>query len=107
MLYEYRMYEAVPGRLPDLLSRFEKITLGVWSRHGIEQVGFWLADVGTSNQLHYLLRWRDLADREVRWTAFQADPDWIDRRAATETDGPIVARVQNQFWKPTAFSAMM
>lgn len=106
MLYEYRMYEAVPGRLPDLLARFENITLQVWARYGIEQMGFWLAEVGVSNQLHYLLRWRDLADREARWSSFQRDPDWIARRAETEVGGPLVARFQNQFWKPTEFSAM-
>lgn len=104
MIYEYRRYEAVPGRLPDLLRRFESITLGIWARFGIEQAGFWLADVGTSNELHYLLRWRDLADREAKWGAFLVDEEWLRRRAETEANGPLVARVHNEFWRPTAFS---
>ncbi|MDQ6692301.1 MAG: NIPSNAP family protein [Candidatus Dormibacteraeota bacterium] len=104
MVYEYRRYEVMPGRLPDLLRRFQSFTLPIWARFGIEHAGFWLADVGTSNQLHYLLRWKDLADREAKWAAFQADPEWLQRRAETEADGPLVARVHNELWRPTAFS---
>jgi len=49
--------------MPDLQHRFENHTLKFWARHGIEPVGFWLAEVGTGNALHYLLRWADMADR--------------------------------------------
>ncbi len=106
LLYEYRRYEAMPGRLPDLQYRFANHTIRIWARHGIEPVGFWLAEVGTSNVLHYLLRWADMADREKRWTAFQADEEWISTRAGTEADGPLVARVLNEFWKPTSYSPL-
>ena len=40
MIYELRIYEAVPGRLPDLNNRFSTITLKIWERHGIRQAGF-------------------------------------------------------------------
>ena len=30
MIYELRIYHAVPGRLPDLLKRFDTITLKIW-----------------------------------------------------------------------------
>ena len=33
MLYELRTYHAVPGRMPDLLARFENITLKIWERY--------------------------------------------------------------------------
>ncbi len=46
MLYELRVYHCVPGRLPDLLKRFDTITLGIWKRHGIEQAGFWTTAIG-------------------------------------------------------------
>jgi hypothetical protein len=107
MLYELRIYHCPPGRLPDLLRRFDTITLGIWQRHGIEQAGFWTTVVGeTSNTLHYLLKWESLADREKKWSAFQADPEWIAKRAETERGGPIVARVENYMLQPTAFSAV-
>lgn len=92
--------------MPDLQNRFATHTLGFWQKHGIEPVGFWLAEVGTGNVLHYLLRWADMADRDKRWTAFQADEEWIRTRAATEANGPLLVRVINEFWRPTAYSQL-
>jgi hypothetical protein len=106
MIYELRIYEVVPGRLPDLNRRFETITTKIWDRMGIKQAGFWTADVGTSNELIYLLAWESLAEREEKWTKFQADPEWNEKRAQTEANGPIVARVRNSFLRPTSYSSV-
>lgn len=107
MIYEMRVYRCVPGRLPALLKRFEKTTLGMWEKHGIRQAGFWTTLVGESNQdLTYLLAWDSMAEREQRWNAFQADPEWIAARAETERDGAIVANIVNSFLQPTGFSSV-
>ncbi len=107
MIYELRIYEVVPGRLPDLNRRFETITTKIWDRLGIKQAGFWTTLVGESNQeVYYLLAWESLADRDKKWNAFQADPEWIAKRAETEKDGAIVAKVTNEILIPTAFSAV-
>ncbi|MBV1796348.1 NIPSNAP family protein [Siccirubricoccus sp. G192] len=107
MIHELRIYHCVSGRLPALLKRFETITLQIWERHGIRQAGFWTVAIGESNQaLYYLLEWDSLADRERKWNAFQADPEWIAKRAETEKDGAIVASVNNQILQPTAFSSV-
>jgi hypothetical protein len=107
MIYELRGYECVPGRLPDLLKRFDTITLKIWEKHGIRQAGFWTTLIGESNQtLHYLLAWESLAEREKKWNAFMADPEWVSARAQTEANGPIVARVANSILAPTGFSAV-
>jgi hypothetical protein len=104
MLYEFRCYDAAPGRLQDLHRRFKELTLALFERHGIEPLGFWVDEAGSSDQLNYLLRWKDMADREDRWARFLADPDWQRGRAASEAHGPIVLRVTKQFWSPTAYS---
>ncbi|HYI84572.1 MAG TPA: NIPSNAP family protein [Acetobacteraceae bacterium] len=107
MIHELRIYRCVPGRLPALLKRFETITLGIWERHGIRQAGFWTTLIGDSNQdLYYLLAWESLADREKKWSAFMADPEWIAKRAETEKDGAIVANVHSQILQPTGFSSV-
>lgn len=107
MIHELRIYRCVPGRLPALLKRFETLTLGIWARHGIRQAGFWTTVIGESNQeLHYLLEWSSLAERETKWAAFVADPEWIAGRAETEKDGQIVMSVSNAILQPTAFSAV-
>ena len=107
MIYELRVYHCVPGRLPALLKRFETITLGIWERHGIRQAGFWTVMIGDSNQdLYYLVEWESLAEREKKWGAFMADPEWAAKRNETERDGPIVASLSNSFLQPTAFSSV-
>ena len=107
MIYETRVYRCIPGRLPALLNRFANTTLKLWDKHGIKQVGFFTTLVGESNhELTYLLAWESLADRDKKWNAFQADPEWLAKRAETEKDGPIVANVANQLLTPTAFSSV-
>ncbi len=106
MIYEFRIYRCVPGRLPALLKRFETITLDIWKKHGIRQVGFWTVLVGESNQdLYYLLQWDSMAQREKVWNGFMSDPEWIARRAETEKNGAIVASITNSFLQPTSFSS--
>ena len=104
MIIEMRVYECAPGRLAALQERFAKHTLGFFQKHGIEPIGFWTTLVGRNNhELTYLLKWKDMAEREAKWNAFQADPDCIARRNESEAEKPIVARVENQFLAPAAF----
>ena len=68
MIYELRIYHCMPGRLPDLLKRFDTITLALWDKHGIRQAGFWTTLVGESNQdLTYMLAWESMAEREQKF----------------------------------------
>lgn len=107
MIHELRIYHCAPGRLPALLRRFETITLAIWKRHGIRQAGFWTVAIGDSNQdLYYLLEWESLAEREKKWTAFMSDPEWLEKRAETERDGPILTSISNLMLQPTTFSSV-
>jgi hypothetical protein len=77
----------------------------MWERFGIRQAGFWTTLVGPNNNaLYYLLEWESLAEREQKWNAFVADPDWLAARAETEQSGPLVERIENMFLTPTAYS---
>jgi hypothetical protein len=107
MIHELRIYHAVPGRMPDLNNRFSTITLKMWDKVGIRQVGFWTTLVGPSNNaLYYLLEWQSLAEREQKWNAFAANPEWLAARAETEKNGPLVERIENIFLTPTAYSKL-
>ncbi|WP_296186101.1 NIPSNAP family protein [Pseudomonas sp. UBA1879] len=107
MIVELRTYHCAPGRLPALHDRFTGITLGFFEQYGIKQVGFWTNLTGATNQsLTYMLQWESLAERETKWNAFQADADWIAKRAATEAQAIIVERIEVQFMAPTAYSAL-
>jgi hypothetical protein len=107
MIYEMRQYRCVPGRLPALLKRFETATLKIWEKHGIRQAGFFTTLIGESHQeLTYFLAWESLAEREEKWGAFVADPDWHEARDKSEADGQIVANIVSQILAPTAFSSV-
>ena len=61
MILEMRVYRCIPGRLPNLIKRFDTITLKLWEKHGIKQAGFWTVLIGNGNHdLHYLIAWESL-----------------------------------------------
>ena len=104
MLYESRIYKAVPGRLPDINARFANHTVGFFRQYEIGMLGFWTDEIGASNQLTYILSFDSLADRAEKWAAFQSDQAWAEVRAETEANGPIVAQVVNTFMSLTPYS---
>jgi hypothetical protein len=104
MIHEYRAYYIMPGRMPDIQKRFAEVTMKLFKKHGIEVVGFWEPVIGESNELVYICAYPDLATRERVWKAFMADPEWQAARKASEANGPLVERVVNKIWRPTAFS---
>src|ERR1700688_2005312 len=107
MIYELRVYRCVPGRKPALLSRFENETVRIWEKHGIRQAGFWTTLIGKSSQeIIDMLAWDRMAERERRWGAFHADPEWAAVLAETEKDGQLVENISSQLLAPTTFSAV-
>jgi NIPSNAP len=106
MIYELRVYHCLPGRLPDVVKRFETVTVRLFEKHGIQQLGFWTVTIGESNaDLIYILKWDSLADRDSRFATFQRDPEWIEARRKSEANGPLLASISNTIMTPTAFSA--
>src|ERR1700712_692725 len=106
MIMEMRVYRCLPGRLPALMKRFDTLTLKLRKTPGFSQAGFFPPMIAPSNQeLTYFVAWDSLADREKKWTAFQADADWIAGRAKSEDDGQIIDNIVSQLLVPTAFSS--
>lgn len=106
MIYELRIYDAVPGKLPALNDRFANITLGYFEKFGMKVVGFWTDDVGVSNRLTYILAFDDTAHRDKAWAAFRADEERAKAFAETERDGSLVAGIQNTIMRPTTYSPL-
>ncbi|MCL4794116.1 MAG: NIPSNAP family protein [Bryobacteraceae bacterium] len=107
-VYEIRTYYTLPGRLPNLLARFRDHTLKLFEKHGMTNVGYWIpADPpGSENTLIYILAHSSRDAAKKSWDGFRADPDWLKARAASETDGKIVDRVESVYLNPTTFSAL-
>lgn len=94
MIYELRTYRIPAGRMPDILARFETVTMSLFARYRMEVVGFWTdARPEEEHTLVYLMRFADEQTQEAAWTAFRADPEWQETRRRTEANGPIVDAV--------------
>lgn len=108
MIYELRTYWAAPGKLDRLHERFRNLTLGIFARHGMQLVGFWTPEQPGPEQgdLVYILAFPDQAALQAAWDAFRADPAWQAGRAASEADGPLVAKITSTIWHPTDYSPL-
>jgi hypothetical protein len=88
MIYELRVYQCIPGKLPALLKRFETKTLDIWKKHGIRPTGFWTVLIGDgNNDLHYLLAWESLAEREQKWNGSRPTRSGIRRATRARRTG--------------------
>jgi NIPSNAP protein len=106
-VYELRTYTVLPGRLPALHKRFAEHTMKLFEKHGMKNELYWTPtdEARKENTLIYFLSHesQDAADRS--WKAFQADPEWIKVRDASEADGKILAKPPERvYMKLTEFS---
>jgi hypothetical protein len=106
VIYEMRSYEAMPGRRDRLVKRFADVTHGLFLKYGFRPVGYWTESVGDNSKLHYILAWEDDAERVAKWAEFSKDPARARGFPESAQAGPLVARVVNAIWTPTAFSPM-
>ena len=90
MIYEIRVYEHVEGRAEAVRERFAKEVAPRFPKHNIELLGaFTDRDTG---MLTYMTRFPDEDARQRAWASFGADPEWKAVKAATEVDGPLIAK---------------
>lgn len=106
-VYELRTYTTLPGRLPALNRRFADYTIRIFAKHGIKSEAYWMPtdEAHKDNTLIYLLSHesREAADRN--WKEFQADPEWVKAREASEADGKILAKAPERvFMQKTDYS---
>ena len=107
MIYELRIYDAMPGKRPDLVRRFGDFTVDCFAKHGFRQIGYWMPIMGGDNhQLIYMLAWESLDERITKFDTFLKDPERVRVFAESEKNGPIVEQVTTTILRPTAFSPM-
>lgn len=105
MIYELRTYTCLPGKMPIVLKRFETTTLNLFKKHGFRAGPLLTVAVGDDNlQIKYILEWDSQATRDTAWNAFRGDPDWAKALAESEKDGPVVAKISNEFLAAVPFS---
>jgi hypothetical protein len=107
--FELRTYVAAPGKLDALLARFRDHTVAIFEKHGITNLGYWVAldeDGKPAETLIYLLAHASRDAAKESWAAFRVDDDWLEARASSEVDGPLTLSVDSVYLAPTDFSAL-
>jgi hypothetical protein len=102
-VFEMRTYYCHPGRLEALNKRFRDHTNRLFVKHGMELVGYWMP-IDKPDILVYVLAYPSRAAATKAWADFRADADWNAARKASETDGPIVLKVDSVYMSPTDYS---
>jgi hypothetical protein len=105
-LFELRTYTCLPGRLPNLITRFKDHTTKLFEKHNMENIAYFTSveKDGVQSKLVYLLGHKNEEEATKSWAAFRSDPNWIAARDASEKDGKIVEKVESVYLKPLPFS---
>ena len=108
-IFELRIYKTPPGRLGALNARFRDHTVKLFSKHGMEHVGYWTpmdAKHGADDTLIYILAHKDRPAAKASFAAFREDPAWITARKASEekAGGSLTTAVTSIFMTPTDYS---
>lgn len=106
-LFELREYQAMPGKITNIVGRFGGFTCEAFQKQGFRQVGYWTNLIGGNNHvLTYMLAWESLNERVSKFDTFAKDPDRARVFGESEKNGPIVEQVTVTILRPTPFSPM-
>lgn len=106
-LYELRVYHPHPGKLDALNARFREHTLGLFEKHGMHNVAYWIeqpSDTALEGKVIYVLAFPSREARDASWKAFVADPEWQAVQTASEAGGKLVAKVDSTFMSLADYS---
>jgi hypothetical protein len=103
MIYELKKYVAHEGKTQALVDRFEAHTMPLFEKHGIEVLHCW-TEPGAPDVFYYLTRYASEQARDAALQAFGADPAWKAAKAASESNGPLLAGQSTVALAPTGFS---
>ena len=107
-VFELRTYTTHPDRLDALHARFTDHTIGLFERHGMTNIGYFVPqdDPLAGNTLIYVLAHDSREAAKASWAAFIADPEWQSAYQASISDGPIVDKLESVFMDATDYSMM-
>lgn len=102
--FELRTYDAAPGKLDALLSRFRDHTVALFTKHGMGHIGYWTETEAGTNRLIYILAHKSRESAAESFKNFREDPDWIAAKTNSEKDGSLTVKVESLFLTPLDFS---
>ncbi len=93
-VFELRIYTTNEGKLDNLNARFRDHTVGLFKKHGIESVGYWVPTDGekAKNTLIYVIKHKSRDAAKASWKAFGSDPAWKKVAKESQVEGRILAK---------------
>jgi hypothetical protein len=106
-LFEFRVYHAVPGKVPALESRFRDTTAKLLAKHDLTVVGYWVPEdaPGWDNTFVSLMAYPSREEANKNWAALLADPEF-QAVIKSEQANKLVVKEDSIFMDPTDFSPM-
>jgi NIPSNAP len=106
VVYELRVYHTAEGRLNDLEARFRDHTVALFTKHGLKSIAYWvpIEEPMKGRTLIYILEHPSREAATANWKSFQADPEWMKVKAASEANGQLVEKVDSTYMTLTDFS---
>jgi hypothetical protein len=109
-VFEMRTYTTPEGKLDALHKRFRDHTTGLFTKHGITNIGYWTptdAEQDAATKLIYVISHPSKEAGLKSFAQFKADPDWIAAKKESEKEGPLTLQpngVKSIYMKATDFS---
>jgi len=106
-VFELRIYHAVPGKLPELESRFRDIYSKALAKHHLRVVAYWVPEGAGDwdNTFVYLVAHSSREEAKKNWDAMLADPEVQEAIKAEETN-KLVEKIDRIYMRPADFSPM-
>ena len=106
-VFELRVYNVVPGKLPALESRFRDTTSKLLAKHDLNVVGYWLPEDASASDSAFIFMVAHSSSEEAKknWDAMRADPQFQEV-VKSEQSEKTVENVDVTYMRPTDFSPM-
>jgi hypothetical protein len=106
-VFELRVYHAVPGKAPALVTRFRDTLSKLLAKHDLKAVGYWVPEdaPASDNTFIYLLAHQSREEAKKNWDAMRADPEFQEMLKSEQAE-KLVEKVDSTYMDPTDFSAM-
>jgi hypothetical protein len=106
-VFELRVYHAVPGKVPALVSRFRDTASKLLAKHDLKAVGYWVPEdaPASDNTFIYILAHPSREEAKKNWDALRADPAFQEMAKSEQTE-KLLEKVDSTYMHPTDFSPM-
>jgi hypothetical protein len=79
IIFELRTYTLHAGKMGEGTKLYQELGMPLFEKRGYDKklIGFFQADTGMINQIVFIMKFEDDADRRAFWAKVYADPDFL------------------------------